>query len=143
MSAPEIVLLDGQKRFFRAAILKTSGYRVFTTEHVVEVCLHWMRGSCAALVIGPQIQVQHVETLCDWIKINNPEKAIVVLASPGAVRWPATIDAVVPSQPVQALLERLQSLVPWADREHGRVKPTAIRHVSNLYIAGRLRNVCR
>src|SRR5579872_2210792 len=69
MSAPEVVILDGHERFFRAAILKTRGYRVFTTEHVVEVCLHWLRGGCTALVIGPQIQMEHVQTLCDWIKI--------------------------------------------------------------------------
>ena len=140
MSAPEVVILDGHERFFRAAILKTRGYRVFTTEHVVEVCLHWLRGGCAALVIGPQIQMEHVQTLCDWIKINNPEKFIVVLSTAPTVHWPANIDAVVPAQHVQALLERLENLVPWKDRQNGNLKAATMHRMNNLGITGRLRD---
>lgn len=112
VSSPEIVLLDGQHRYFRAAVLKARGYRVFTTQHVVEVCLRWAPGGCAALVIGPQVQWDHVATLCDWIKLNSPEKPIIALSDRRGVRWPAPVDAVVPTQPVQALVESLRFLLP-------------------------------
>ena len=76
----EIVLLDGHHRYFRAAVLKSRGYTVFTTEHVVEVCLRWARGGCAALIIGPHVQWKDVATLCDWIKINSPGKPVMLLS---------------------------------------------------------------
>jgi hypothetical protein len=112
--SPEIVLLDGQHRYFRAAVLKARGYRVFTTEHVVEVCLRWAPGACAALVIGPQIQWQHVATLCEWIKLNSPDKPVIVLSDRRNSRWPANVDAVVATQPVQVLIESLRTLLPFA-----------------------------
>lgn len=111
MYSAEIVVLDGHHRHFRAALLKSRGYKVFTTEHVVEVCLRWAPGGAAALIIGPQVQWPQVATLCDWIKINNPEKPIILLSNRHGARWPAQIDAVVPTQPVQALLESLNSLL--------------------------------
>lgn len=115
MGHPEVVLLDGQHRHFRAAVLKTRGYEVFTTEHVVEVCLSWSPGGCAALIIGPQIHWQNVATLCEWIKINSPEKPILLLSDRRRKEHiPAHVDAVVPTQPVQALLEKLSSLLPAA-----------------------------
>lgn len=110
--SPEVVLLDGQHRYFRAAVLKARGYRVFTTEHVVEVCLRWAPGNCAALVIGPQIQWHHVATLCEWIKLNSPDKSVIVLSDRRNSRWPGHVDAVVATQPVQALIEALRSLLP-------------------------------
>lgn len=117
MSFREVVLLDGPDRYFRAAVLKARGYKVFITEHVVEVCLRWVPGACAALVIGPHVQWDNVATLCDWIKLNSPEKPIILLSDRHSTRWPAQIDFVVPTQPVQALVERLRSLLP-ATEEH-------------------------
>lgn len=139
MSSPEIVLLDGPQRYFRAAILKARGYRVFTTEHVVEVCLRWVPGGCAALVIGPQVQWQHVITLCDWIKINSPEKPIIVLSDRRSTRWPAQIDAVVPTQPVQVLAERLRALLDRADRDC-KLEPAALRGGASADVPTRLRH---
>ncbi len=113
MGHPEVVLLDGQHRHFRAAVLKTRGYRVFTTEHVVEVCLRWSAAGCAALIIGPQIHWQDVATLCEWIKINSPEKPILLLSDQRRKeRISARVNAVVPTQPVQALLKMLSSHLP-------------------------------
>jgi hypothetical protein len=112
MALPEIVLLDGVDRYFRAAVLKARGYRVFITEHVVEVCLHWVPGTSAALVIGPQVQWQSVATLCDWIKINSPEKPIILLSDRPGTRWRAHVDAVIPTQPVQILAECLRDMLP-------------------------------
>jgi hypothetical protein len=140
MSSPEIVLLDGRDRYFRAAVLKARGYRVFTTEHVVEVCLHWVPGGCAALVIGPQVQWDHVATLCDWIKINSPEKPIIVLSDRRNARWPAHIDVVLPTQPVQALVERLRSMLPATDESGCKVEAGMIRTGRALGIPSRLRN---
>jgi hypothetical protein len=120
VSAPVIVLLDSNNRYFRAAVLKSRGYRVFTTEHVVEVCLHWAPGNCSALVIGPQIQWPDVATLCEWIKINSPEKPVILLSDRRNPRVPTHVDAVVPTQPVQALLESLSDLLP-ASGEHSRM----------------------
>ncbi len=117
---PEIVLLDGHHRHFRAAMLKAHGYKIFATEHVVEVCLRWAPGGCAALVIGPDIPWQHVATLCDWIKINSPEKPIILLSDRRSPRWPADVDAVVPTQPVQVLVERLHALLPAIAERHGQ-----------------------
>lgn len=129
-SSPEIVLLDGQQRYFRAAILKARGYRVFTTEHVVEVCLHWVHGGCAALVIGPQIQWQTVATLCDWIKINSPEKPIILLSDRHSGRWPVHIT-VVPTQPVQALVEPLRALLTSCQQDC-KIRPAAVRRSADL-----------
>lgn len=111
MSSPEVILLDGQRRYSRAAVLKARGYRVFTTEHVVEACLRWAPGDCAALVIGPHVQWQEVATLCDWIRINSPEKPIIVLTDGRSARWPAHIT-VVPTQPATKLLECLRGVLP-------------------------------
>lgn len=140
MSSPEIVLLDGRDRYFRAAVLKARGYRVFTTEHVVEVCLRWVPGGCAALVIGPQIEWDHVATLCDWIKINSPEKPIILLCDRRNTRWPAHIDFVVPTQPVQALVERLRSMLPTASEQTCKVEAGVVRTGSALGISSRSRN---
>lgn len=112
MYSPEIALLDGGQRHFRAAVLKSRGFRVFTTEHVVEVCLRWVVGNCAALVIGPEVDLHHVATLCDWIKINGPERPIIVIRDRPLVRCPVQVDAVVATQPVQAVVERLRALLP-------------------------------
>lgn len=131
---PEIVLLDGHHRHFRAAVLKTRGYRVFTTEHVVEVCLRWAPGSCAALVIGPDIPWQHVATLCDWIKINTPEKPILLLSDRRNAKWPACVNAVVPTQPVQTLVERLRGLLP-TTAEQSREEGAAVYTSGALQIS--------
>jgi len=135
----EIVLLDGHHRYFRAAVLKHRGYRVFTTEHVVEVCLRWARGGCAALIIGPQVPWKDVATLCDWIKINSPEKPIMLLSDHRNGKWPARIE-VVPTQPVQSLAERLQVLLPHACEQNRRVEMAPIRTRSALGISSRGRN---
>jgi len=135
----EIVLLDGHHRYFRAAVLKSRGYRVFTTEHVVEVCLRWARGGCAALIICPQVQWKDVATLCDWIKINSPEKPVMLLSDHRNGKWPARIE-VVPTQPVQALVERLQVVLPHACEQNRRVEMAAIRTRSALGISSRARN---
>lgn len=127
MYSPEIVLLDGEYRHFRASVLKARGYRVFTTQHVVEVCLHWTSGGCAALVIGSRIHWSDVATLCDWIKMNDPEKRVILLSDRRSARRPAPIDAVVPTQPVQALLESLRSLLPiTAGDQNCRVEVAAV-----------------
>lgn len=139
LPSPEIVLLDGQHRYFRAAVLKARGYRVFTTEHVVEVCLRWMPGGCAALVIGPQVQWDHVATLCEWIKLNSPEKPIIVLSDRRNSRWPASIDAVVATQPVQALVEHLRTLLPSSSSPNGKLEETPARGGS-LRLPHRVRN---
>ena len=115
MSSLEIVLLDRGKRLFRSGFLKGHGYEVFATEHVVEVCLHWSPEVCAALVIGPDIPWQQVATLCDWIKINNPEKPIILLGDRRGLRRPP-IDAVVPTQPASAMVEQLRALLPVPER---------------------------
>lgn len=140
MSSPEIVLLDGPNRYFRAAVLKARGYRVFTTEHVVEVCLRWVPGGCSALVIGPQIQWDHVATLCDWIKINSPEKPIIVLSDRRNTRWPAAVDVVVPTQPVQVLVEHLRAVLPMTAEQNCRVAAGVIRNNTVLGIPSRVRN---
>lgn len=140
MSSSEVVLLDGHDRYFRAAVLKARGYRVFTTEHVVEVCLRWVPGGCAALVIGPQVQWEHVATLCDWIKINSPEKPIILLSDRRNTRWPVHIDFVVPTQPVQALVERLHSLLPTTGEQSCKVAAGVVRAGSMLGISSRLRH---
>lgn len=139
LPSPEIVLLDGQHRYFRAAVLKARGYRVFTTEHVVEVCLRWVPGSCAALVIGPQVQWDHVATLCEWIKLNSPEKPIIVLSDRRNSRWPASIDAVVATQPVQALVEHLRTLLPASSGPNGKMEETPTRG-GGLRLPHRVRN---
>ena len=136
MLPPEIVLLDGDQRHFRAAVLKARGYRIFATEHVVEVCLRWARGGCAALVIGPQIPWDHLATLCDWIAINNPDKPIILLSDRRSVRWPAHI-AVVPTQPVQMLLDRLRALLPAPAERACRVDPVPVRNSGILGMASR------
>ncbi len=127
MPSPEIVLLDGQHRHFRAAVLKARGYRVFTTEHVVEVCLRWVPGGCAVLVIGPQIQWHQVATLCEWIKLNNPEKAIVLLSDRRNTKWSSYVDFVIPTQPVQLLVERLRLLLPPRAEDDCRLAAAAMR----------------
>jgi hypothetical protein len=138
-SSPEIVLLDGHDRHFRTAALKARGYRVFTTQYVVEVCLRWVSGSCAALVIGPEIQWHHVATLCEWIKLNSPAKPIILLSDRRNARWPVPIDIVVPTQPVQALAERLRALLPAASEQSYRRETAAIRASVAAGIAARLR----
>jgi hypothetical protein len=135
----EIVLLYGHHRYFRAAVLKNRGYHVFTTEHVVEVCLRWARGGCAALVIGPEVQWKDVATLCDWIKINSPEKPVMVLSDHRNGKWPARIE-VVPTQPVQALAERLDAVLPQACKQNRRVEMAAIRTRDALGTSSRVRN---
>jgi len=136
----EIVLLDGHHRYFRAAVLKSRGYRVFTTEHVVEVCLRWARGGCAGLIIGPHVQWKDVATLCDWIKINSPGKPVMLLSDHrNGKKWPAHIE-VVPTQPVQALVERLQVLLPHACEQNRRVEMAANSTRSALGISSRIRN---
>lgn len=139
LPSPEIVLLDGQHRYFRAAVLKARGYRVFTTEHVVEVCLRWMPGGCAALVIGPQVQWDHVATLCEWIKLNSPEKPIIVLSDRRNSRWPASIDAVVATQPVQTLVEHLRTLLPASSGPSGKLEEAPTRSAA-LRLPHRVRN---
>jgi hypothetical protein len=126
-SFPEIVLLDGRDRHFRAAALKARGYRVFTTEHVVEVCLRWVPGGCAALVIGPQISLQHVATLCEWIKLNSPERPIILLSDRRNARWPVHIDFVIPTQPVHILVEHLRGLLPSTNEQRCRLEAAALR----------------
>ena len=135
----EIILLDGHHRYFRAAVLKSRGYRVFTTEHVVEVCLRWARGGCAAMVIGHQVQWKDVATLCDWIKINSPEKPIILLSDHRSAKWSARME-VVPTQPVQALVERLHALLPQACEQNRRVEMAAIRTRTAVGISSRVRN---
>lgn len=141
MPSPEIVVLDGHNRYFRAAVLKARGYSVFTTEHVVEVCLRWVPGGCAALVIGPQIPWDHVATLCDWIKINSPEKPVILLSDRRSPRWPANVDAVVPTQPVQLLIERLRSMLSAAGEQNCGLKSAAMRHAGVVGVSSRLRNL--
>lgn len=118
VAGPLIVLLEGGNRHSRAAVLKSRGYRVFTTEHVVEVCLRWSRGGCAALVIGPPTQLPSVATLCEWIKINFPQKPIIVLNDRHRGPLLRHIDVVVPTQPVTALLDNLQTLLPTSLTQH-------------------------
>jgi hypothetical protein len=139
LSNPEIVLLDGPNRYFRAAVLKARGYRVFTTEHVVEVCLRWAPDNCAALVIGPHIPLQHVATLCEWIKLNSPEKTILLLADGHSGRVPPYIDAVLPAQPVQALVERLRLVLPAAPRQY-RAEAGGLGPSGRLRMPARLRH---
>ncbi|MGE5207054.1 MAG: hypothetical protein ACM3PW_15690 [Chlamydiota bacterium] len=127
MSSPEIVLLDGQHRYFRAAVLKARGYRVFTTEHVVEVCLRWVPGGCAALVIGPQIPLQHIATLCEWIKLNSSDRPIILLSDRRNAKWPVHIDFVIPTQPVQILVEHLQAVLPSTSDRGCRLEAAALR----------------
>lgn len=127
ISSPEIVLLDGQHRYFRAAVLKSRGYRVFVTEHVVEVCLRWVPGGCGALVIGPQIPWHHVATLCEWIKLNDPEKAILLISDRRNTRWPSCVDFVIPAQPVQLLIERLRLLLPPRAEHDCRLAAAVVR----------------
>ena len=141
MSSPEIVVLDGQDRHFRAAVLKARGYSVFTTEHVVEVCLRWVPGGCAALVIGPQIPWDHVATLCDWIKINSPEKPVILLSDRRNARWPANIDAIVPTQPVQLLIKHLRSMLSVAGEQNCELKPAAVRNAGAVGASSRLRSL--
>jgi hypothetical protein len=117
MKPPEVVLLDGQQRHLRAAVLKARGFTVFSTEYVVEVCLRWNPADCAVLIIGPEIPWQQVATLCDWIKINSPEKPIFLLSNRQSARCPATVDAVIPTQPVNPLVERLRALLPAVEQD--------------------------
>lgn len=138
--SPEIVLLDRQDRYFRAAVLKAHGYRVFTTEHVVDACLRWVSGNSAALVIGPQIPLQEVATLCDWIKINSPEKPILVLSDRRSSRWPAHVDVLLPSQPVQALLKQLCAMLPSAGDRSRKKEADLVRANFALGISSRLRS---
>lgn len=140
VSVSEIVLLDGQHRYFRAAVLKARGYRVFTTQHVVEVCLRWVPGGCCALVIGPQVPWDHVATLCEWIKLNSPQKPIIVLSDRRNSRWPTPVDAVVATQPVQALVESLRVLLPMAAGQNGRVEMPAARNSALPRVPHRMRN---
>jgi hypothetical protein len=140
MSSPEIVLLDGPDRYFRAAVLKSRGYRVFTTEHVVEVCLRWVPGGCSALVIGPQVQLHDVATLCDWIKINNPEKLIILLSDRRNARWPAHVDVVVPTQPVQVLVDHLRAELPTAGEPSRRAEAGVIPGSAVLGTPARVRS---
>ena len=136
VSCPEIVLLDGNNRLFRAAVLKSRGYKVFTTEHVVEACLRWAPGGCAALVIGPQVHWKDVATLCEWIKTNSPEKPVILLSDRRNTRLPAYADAVVPTQPVQALLETLRSLLAQGGElapKAAAVRAQTLRFPSRLY----------
>ncbi len=139
ISSPEIVLLDGQHRYFRAAVLKSRGYRVFTTEHVVEVCLRWVPGTCAALVIGPLVPWHHVATLCEWIKLNSPEKAILLLSDRRNAKWPAHVDCVIPTQPVQLLLERLRLVLPARAEHECRLAAAAMRASTARGTPSRLR----
>jgi hypothetical protein len=140
MSLREVVLLDGPDRYFRAAVLKARGYKVFITEHVVEVCLRWVPGGCAALVIGPHVQWDHVATLCDWIKINSPEKPIIQLSDRRNTRWPAQIDFVVPTQPVQALVERLRALLPATGEQTCSNVAGVVRADNSIGIPSRMRH---
>ena len=112
MSPPEIILLDGKQRRFRSSVLKAHGYEVFATEHVIAVALRWAPGECSALVIGPEVPWHYVSTLCHWIKLNTPAKSIILLSDRQSARCPSDIDAVVPAQPVTALVERLRALLP-------------------------------
>ena len=139
VSSPLIVMLDGSNRYFRAAVLKSRGYRVFTTEHVVEVCLRWAPGGCAALVIGPQVHWQDVATLCEWIKINSPEKPVILLSDRRNLRMPAHVDAVVSTQPVQALLESLHALLS-ASGEQPAKMTAGMRNSPALRLPPRLYN---
>jgi hypothetical protein len=139
MSLREVVLLDGPDRYFRAAVLKARGYKVFITGHVVEVCLRWAPGGCAALVIGPHVQWDHVATLCDWIKINSPEKPIILLSDRRHTRWPAQIDFVVPTQPVLAVVERLRALLPATGEQTCKVVAGVVR-ADNVGISSRMRH---
>lgn len=116
----EIVLLDGQHRYFRASVLKARGYSVFTTEHVVEVCLRWSHAHCAALIIGPQLEWGHVATLCEWIKMNDPEKPIILLGDQHRTK-PARVDAIVPTQPIQNFVRSLHALLPGLATQPGDI----------------------
>ena len=107
-------------------MLKARGYRVFATEHVVEVCLRWVHGECTALVIGPHIPWDHVATLCDWIAMNDPEKPIILLSDHRG-RWPSHI-VVIPSQSVQVLLEHLRGILPTAGDRASKVAGLAVRN---------------
>ena len=110
MSSPSIVLLD--RSSVRAAVLRSWGYGVFATDHVVEVCLRWRPDDCAALVIGPLIAWREIATLCEWVKTNYAEAPILLLSERRLRRCPAHVDKVVPSRPPQALLECLRILLP-------------------------------
>ncbi|HET7439945.1 MAG TPA: hypothetical protein VFJ47_01485 [Terriglobales bacterium] len=87
---------------------------------------------CAALVIGPEVQWDHVATLCDWIKINSPEKPILLLSDRRNTRWPTHIDVVVPTQPVQALVERLHVIVPTTGEDNCKVEAGVISDALGL-----------
>lgn len=121
-------------------MLKARGYRVFTTQHVVEVCLRWVPGGCCALVIGPQVPWDHVATLCEWIKLNSPQKPIIVLSDRRNSRWPTPVDAVVATQPVQALVESLRVLLPMSAGQNGRVEMPAARNSALPRVPHRMRN---
>ncbi len=110
MSSPSIVLLD--RSSVRAAVLRSWGYGVFATDHVVEVCLRWRPDDCAALVIGPLIAWREIATLCEWVKTNYAEAPILLLSERRLRRCPAHVDKVVPSRAPQALLECLRILLP-------------------------------
>jgi hypothetical protein len=92
-------------------------------------------------VIGPQIPWDHVATLCDWIKINSPEKPVILLTERRSVRWPANVDAVVPTQPVQLLIERLRSMLSAAGEQNCELKSAAVRHAGVVGVSSRLRNL--
>lgn len=139
MSSPEIILLDGKHRRFRVSVLKAHGYEVFATQHVIEVCLRWAPGECAALVIGPEFPWQSVNTLCDWIKINSPEKPIILLSDRQGARCPSQIDAVVPAQPVTALVDRLRVLLPILERD-SQIRAAAVRAGRPIVEFSRSRN---
>lgn len=126
MSSPEIVLVDGKEHRFRTSVLKAHGYKVFATEHVIEVCLRWTPVECAALVIGPEVPWDSVSTLCDWIKINSPAKPIILLSERPMARCPSQVDAVVPAQPVTALVKRLRALLPFLEHD-SIVRAAAVR----------------
>ena len=121
MSSPLVVFLDGKLRYHRAAVLKSRGYNVFTTGHVVEVCLRWILGDCAALVIGPQIPWREVATLCEWVKANYPNRPILLLGERPLGRVPDYVEVVAPSQLARVLLKRLRIVSPLAGGQAQRL----------------------
>ena len=103
---------DPERRNERIAVLKKHRYKVFPALDLQQARTRCKPGAFDLIVVNSGGQPEMALELCEWIKANDPQQAVLLMA--GAVVQLPRRDYMVSDIP-ERLLERIDSMFERAD----------------------------